>query len=464
MNHTATHAIGHGISSGTVYINQLRSDQLLANLSMQDTNLENAIAELNQLQNIVAGKLQGSEKSVHGIIAEHTQVHFNNARSYAAGKEAVYFKEPNLASPIDYWAGDTPVQSKFIGGADKDGLQTIKQTLTNKQTGIASHLHKYPDFLKNGGIYQVPKDQYEHAVTLLSKPASKLSKADYNTVQSIREFEKANNVKFEDVVKPSVVKYGEVQKNVIENTIDHEEEHILEIDEAKRAELKNQAKASFKQGIQTAAVSAAIEGVTNFAVTVVEKFKKSKKICDFTQDDWKEIFANTAGGTLQGGVRGASVYALTNLTKANAAAAASLVTVTFCSISLTSKFAKGDLTSREYADNLQQLGTETGVTAAASAIGQVLIPVPAAGALVGSLVGSVILGGIQRSAARCLQDSQFLIEIEKAYAGTAGEIYESTQTFVNSLKILDSQHKDFSKKQSLDNELTNDLHSLYHSI
>lgn len=464
MNNTTTNATGHGIGSGVAYINQLRSDQLLANLSKQDMNLENAIAELNQLRNIVSGTLQGSDKTVHGIIAEHTQVRFSNARAYVAGKEAMYFKEPDLSSSVDYWIGDTPVQSKFIGGVNKDGLQTIKQTLTNKQEGIAGHLLKYPNYLKDGGIYQVPKDQYEHAITLLSKPTSELSRADYNTVQSIREFEKANNVKFEEVVKPSVVKYGEVQKNVIGDTIDNEEASIVKTDEAKRAELHDQAKATFKQGIQVAAVSAAIEGVTNFGVTVVGKFKQGKKIGDFTEDDWKEIFTNTASSTLKGGVRGASVYALTNLTKANATVATSLVTITLGAISLTSKFAKGELTSREYADNLQQLGAETGVTAATAAIGQALIPVPVVGALVGSLVGSVILGEIQQTATRYLQDSQFLVDIERAYSGTAGKIYESTQTFENSLKVLAVQHKDFSQKQSRDNQLTNDLNSLYNSI
>lgn len=464
MNNTTTNAVGHGIGSGVAYINQLRSDQLLANLSKQDMNLENAIAELNQLRNIVAGTLQGSDRSVHGIIAEHTQVRFSNARAYVAGKEAMYFKEPDLRSSIDYWIGDTPVQSKFIGGVNKDGLQTIKKTLTNKQEGIASHLLKYPDYLKDGGIYQVPKDQYEHAITLLSKPTSELSKADRNIVQCIREFEKANNVKFEDVVKPSVVKYGEVQKNVIGDTIDNEEASIVKTDETKRAELYDQAKATFEQGMQVAAISAAIEGVTNFGITVVKKFNQGKKIGDFTEDDWKEIFTNTASSTLKGGVRGASVYALTNLTKVNATVATSLVTITFGAFSLTSRFAKGELTSREYFDNLQQLGAETGVTATTAAVGQALIPVPVVGALVGSLVGSVILGEIQQTATRYLQDSQFLVDIERAYAGTAGKIYESTQTFEESLKSLAIQHKDFSQKQSRDNQLTNDLRSLYNSI
>ena len=146
MNNTTTNAIGHVIGAGVSYINQLRADQLLANLNKQDINLENALSELNQLRNIVAGKLQGSEKSVHGIIAEHTQVHFSNARAHVIGKDATYFKEPDLSSPIDYWNGDTRIQSKFIGGVNLDGLQTIKQTLTNKQSGIAGHLLKYPDF------------------------------------------------------------------------------------------------------------------------------------------------------------------------------------------------------------------------------------------------------------------------------------------------------------------------------
>lgn len=464
MNNTAKNAIGHGIGSGVEYINQLRSDQLLANLSNQDANLEKAINELNQLRSIISGKLQGSDRTVHGIIAEHTQVNFNNARAYVVGKEATYFKELDLASPVDYWNGDTPIQSKFLGGATADGLQTIKNTLTNKQYGIVAHLEKYPNFLRNGGIYEVPKDQYEYAINLLSKPTSELSKADYNTVQSIREFEKINNVNFEDVVKPSVVKYNDVQKNVINNTIDNEEANILKTDELKRQEMSLQAKATFKQGAQTAAISAAVEGTIAFGVTVLIKFKQGKKIGDFTEDDWKEIFMNTADGTLKGGVRGASVYALTNLTKANAAVATSLVTITIGAISLTAKFAKSEITSKEYLDGLQQLSVETGVTAATAAIGQALIPVPVVGALVGSLVGSAILGEIQKTTAMYLQESQFLVDIEKTYAIVTEEIYDSTQVFIKTINSMAIQHDVFIQQQTSDKQLTNKLNTLYNSI
>lgn len=464
MKNTTNNVVGQGIGAGVGHINQLRADQLLDNLNKQDMNLENAIAELDTLRSVVNGTLQGRDNTIHGIIAEHTQVHFSNARAHVVGKEPTYFKEPDLGSSIDYWNGNTPIQSKFIGGANSDGLQTIKQTLTNKQTGIAGHLSKYPDFLKDGGIYQVPKDQYEHALDLLSKPTTELSRADRNTVQSIHEFERDNNVKFEDVVRPSVAKYGEVQKNVIGDTIDKEEASIVKTDEIKRVELRNQAKATIKQGAQIAAVSAAIEGTLSFGISVITKFKQGEKINDFTEDDWKEIFLNTAGDAVKGGGRGASVYALTNLTKANAATATALVTITIGAITLTAKFAKGELSPKEYTDNLQQLGVETGVSAATAAIGQALIPVPVVGALVGSMVGNVILGGIQRAAARDLQDSQFLVDIETAYTGTAGKIYESTQAFVNALDILAFQHEDFLQKQILDKKSTNDLKSLYDSI
>lgn len=457
-------AVGQGIGSGVAYINQLRSDQLLANLSRQDINLEKAMAELEQLRQVVSGTLQGSEKTVHGIIAEHTQVHFSNARSYVVGGKATYFKEPDLSSPVDYWNGSTPVQSKFIGGANQDGLQTIKGTLTNKHSGIAGHLSKYPNFLKDGGIYQVPKDQYEHAIELLSKPASQLSRADYNTVQSIREFEQANGVKFEDVVKPSVAKYGDVQKNTIGDTIDAEEVSITETDESRRTVFRSQARATLKQGAQVAAISAAVEGVTSFGAAVVVKFKQGKGVGDFTKDDWQEIFSDTAGGTVRGGTRGVSVYALTNLAKVNAVAATALVTVTFGAAAQTLRFARGELTSREYADNLQQLGVQTGFSTATAAIGQAVIPVPVVGALVGSLVGSMILQRIERSAARELQDSQFLVDMERAYHGTAADIESSTQTFLHSLDLLAQQHRDFAQKQARDHQLTGDLKSLYDSI
>ena len=158
------------------------------------------------------------------------------------------------------------------------------------------------------------------------------------------------------------------------------------------------------------------------------------------------------------------MYTLTNLTKVNAATATALVTITIGAITLTTKFAKGELSSKEYTDNLQQLGVETGVSAATATIGQALIPVPIVGALVGSMVGNVILGEIQRTAVRNLQNSQFLVDIEIAYTGTIGKIYESSQAFVNALDILAFQHKDFSQKQILDKKSSNRLKSLYDSI
>ena len=464
MKNAATYAVGHGIGAGVAEINQLRSNQLLANLRNQDMNLENALNELAKIREFCSPAnhqhILGSVATKHGEVAEHIQVGFANADRFIVGDQATHtFEGVGRLADADYLKNGLPVQSKFV------------QT-DNSFSAVAEHLNKYPDFLAKGGTYDIPADHYEQIQEWLSLSTDQLNKlpksANGNVarrvVEKIRKFELENNVKFEDVVNPAQISYDEAQLSAVEKTIAMKEGNIKDVDLAEREKFRMAAKATIKQGAQVAAISAAIEGVTNFGVTVLTKYKQGKKIGDFTEDDWKEIFANTGTGALKGGVRGASVYALTNLTKANATVATSIVTVTFGAISLTTQFARGQITSREYADSLQQLGAETGVTAAGAAIGQALIPVPVVGALVGSLVGSIILGDIQRIAANHLQGSQFLVDIESAYAGTAEVIYESTQTYLNALQVLAKQHEDFAQKKKLDNQLTGDLTSLLDSI
>jgi hypothetical protein len=449
-------AIGQGMGSGIAYINQLRADELLANLNKQDINLNNALHELQQVRDTVAN-LKGNEKTIHGLYAEYVEVGFNNADNLVLGKPPTHLKEPDIHSPIDYYKNGQPIQSKFINGPD------IENSLTSRY-GIEGHLQKYPDFLKNGGKYQVPKDQYEKTIELLSKPSSQLSRTEYTTVQKIRDFEKANNVKFKKVIEPSVVEYKDVQRGKIENTIDKEETNLRNISEDRNEQFRLKARPSLTQAAQVTAISAAIEGTLSFALSVSGKFRQGKKIGDFTEDDWKDIFKNTSIGTVRGGARGASVYALTNLAKINAPVAVALVTVTFGAVGQTIKFAKGEITQKEYIDNLQRLATETVVSGVGAAIGQAVIPIPVVGALVGSLVGSAILGSIQKVADRHLDDALFYRDIERAYYSMTEIVEDSNRTFEQALVILERQHEDFAQKRQQDIKGSDKINKLIDNI
>lgn len=52
-------------------------------------------------------------------------------------------------------------------------------------------MEKYPDFIKEGGSYDIPRDQYEKLVDILDKyqnSPSQLAKRDYTTAKKIDDF------------------------------------------------------------------------------------------------------------------------------------------------------------------------------------------------------------------------------------------------------------------------------------
>jgi len=434
----------------------------MANLSKQDFNLQEALGELDKLRLFVKypNKIVGGPGQKHGEIAEHAHVRINNARDHVVGDDpshTILMHGKERFHKVDFMRGDTPIQSKFLAGKD------IRNVLTSND-GIKGHLEKYPDFIKEGGIYQVPKNQYEETIKLLAKPKTQLKAKEITTINKIREFEEANNVKFEDVIELSIVDYRDVQLGKITDTIDKEETNIDKLDDIERAKYQLKAKPTFKQGAKVAAISAAIEGALSFGTSVYGKFSEGKKLNEFTTDDWKDIFKDTGVGTLRGGARGASLYALTNLTKIGAPAATAIITLTFGAMDQTIKYAKGEINQDEYINGLQRIGAETAVAGVGAYVGQMLIPVPVVGAIIGSLVSTCILGAIEEATNRDLADAQFLRAIEGAYFNAAQSIYESSLVFEEALRVLETQRQDYMHKQQLDMQLSGDLNALLDSI
>lgn len=368
------------------YLNQLRLNELLAKLSAQDINLENALKELRELKNFIGDPdhILGSPLTKHGEIAEHFQVNISNAKKLVEGLKAEYtFDGVGRTAPEDYLRNGQPVQSKFHNSIFRD---------TGTFAAIKKHLEQYPDFIKNGGTYDIPKDQYEKIIELLNKPPSQLNTSEQTLVKAIRAWENAIGRKFTDVVKPSLANYAQVQQGKINDSIANEEKDIRETDQKIRDEAYEASKPSLKQGAQAAAVSAAVEGGMNFCLGVLKKLKGGKPLHQFTAEDWKELGIDTAKGTVAGGVRGAVVYAMTNFTATPAAVASALVTATFGIAGQAQQLRQGVISEEDFLINSQVLCLDVSVSTAASILGQVAIPIPVLGAVIGNTVGMFVYG------------------------------------------------------------------------
>ena len=308
--------------------NILRLQALAEKLANQDINFEAAMAELQKLKIFVADPthILGSIKQKHGEIAEHVQVTFVNAERRIIGQAASHsFEGVGRLAPEDYLRFGKMVQSKFYMG--------VSGTLT----AIADHLDSYPWFLDEGGSYDIARNHYKELMRIYYGGSSGdiHSDSDKKLYAAIREWETLHNVKFDEVVYPSVVDYEDVQLDTVHNTIQQEEVKIGEKDQQRRDQAHAEAQPTLQEGIKVTVTAALLEGGVAFAIGVYKKKKAGKKIAEFTKEDWKELGINTGLGTGKGAIRGGTVYVLTNFASVPAPLGSLIVTEKLFVIPLT---------------------------------------------------------------------------------------------------------------------------------
>lgn len=245
-------------------LNQARLSELWKKLSAQDINLEHALKELQEFKNFIGdpAHILGSAKTKHGEIAEKAQVHISNARRLVEGLSTKYsFEGVGRTAPVDYLKNGQHVQSKFLNG--------VKPTLR----GIKQHIETYQSFVANGGSYYIPRDQYDEILRVLQlreNSPTLLAKADRRLLEVIDSFEKETGLRISKDVRPAVVKYSDVQQGKVNQTIAEEETSIKETDQRRRDTAYAASKPTLKQGVQAAAVGAAVEGGMAFCLGVAK--------------------------------------------------------------------------------------------------------------------------------------------------------------------------------------------------
>lgn len=366
------------------YMNQVRVDTMMERLTQQDLNLEGALKELSELKEFVGNPdlILGSPLTKHGEIAEHVQVNFSNARNLVEGLECNHtFEGVGRTAPEDYLRNGQMVQSKFYNGS-KNTLDAVRE-----------HLEKYPDFVQNGGTYDIPKEQYDEIIRVLKLAdtnPSALSKADWKLVNAAKSFQAKTGLDFQKDVNPAVTDYKAVQQGEIDSTIKQEEKNIKKKDEDQRKGIIDDGKPTLKEGAKVAVVGAALEGGMTFCMTIADKRKEGKAFSEFTEEDWKDIGLETGNGVVKGGIRGGAVYVLTNFTATPSNVASAYVTAAFGVAAQAKAYRNGEISKEDFVINCETVALDVTVSTIASAIGQAVIPIPVVGALIGNVAGEFV--------------------------------------------------------------------------
>lgn len=392
--------VAQGIAAYVDFLRHLRLEEFRQTIS---DILSDEIASLKELavrEGIAHGHLQvtqkeidfliqlnrGGEKGVHGFIAEFAEVGIRNARAAFDQLEETS-KVLNNNGPADLIIGGKEIQMKFYANF----LQALQTAPKYEQ-----------DLL-------FPKDQIEVIQKIMANEkivhyrGERLTLAKIEAIKKIiQEEESRRGLTWNKWLYSSVNEYRDVQVKTIHETISTEKERMLRAGEKERQEIhaqKNRAQEAAKlkaqpnlgEAAKVAGIGAVVQAGMAFGLFVYQRHKAGKEIWEFKESDWKAAGIEVGMAAGKGGFTGFAIYGLTNVCQLSAPSAGAITAGTFGLLRATIAFRTGQIDEAGFMNQLTLNALDATGSAIGAAVGQVLIPVPVLGALVGSILASTCL-------------------------------------------------------------------------
>lgn len=365
-------------------INKIRINDMNESILNQEHNLDNAIEYVELIRDFLSKpeNILGSDKTKFGEIAEHVEVGIRNAKDALNGDTIkASFDGVGRTAPEDYIIDGVEVQSKFING------------INNNLRHVLEHMDKYKNFSEDG-YYHIPKDNFD--ILNKIKNGESVEGLHSRTIEAakklINDIEKESGKSFNEVVKPAISSYDEVQQGTVNNTLDRHESELREEARENESKIISDHQPSFGEALKVGAIGAAIGGGFSAASTIYLKCKnEDKNITQFSTDDWKDVGVDFVKGGSKGGINGIAIFGLTNFTNFSAPLASAFVSASWGVSSLMVKYQKCEITLGELSEQGQLICLETSAVALGSIVGQTLIPIPVVGTLVGSIASQTLI-------------------------------------------------------------------------
>lgn len=359
--------------------------------NLQNINFENALQYMVKMRQFLSNPdgILGSGRTKHGEVAEHLEVNVRNAWAALKGQDPVAtFEGVGRTAPEDFILNGMKYQSKFINGEN------------NTLASVLDHLEKY----RNDPMhYTMPKDQYEIIEKIRSgvKPEDLNERSIQSILRKVEEIELQSGETFQDIVDTSIAKYDEVQLGKVGETVSEHQEKIVDEnqkiqdtiqEDASQKKEAVQAKTgpSVSEGVKVAGTAAAITASVNTITVIYSKVKGGKKVHEFDKSDWSDVGLSAVKGGAKGGVTAGSIYALTNLTSLSAPFAGAVTSAGMGMTSLLVDVKKKEISMDEFVTQGQILCMEAGIAAIGGGIGQILIPVPVLGSIIGTVTANFL--------------------------------------------------------------------------
>lgn len=282
-------------------------------------------------------------------------------------------------------------QLKFVGGNAKECCQKL--------------LDKKFDKYRDAGVpIEIPSDFYDEVSADLSQRIDQLNK-------QIQNAEAKGNLALAEKHKNRLRVLEDTKKNLRKGSLTNSESLEARL-HPKISVAKDIARTSHRAGIEAAKSGAAIGGGISLIRNSVAVIKGDKGVDEAVG----EVVVDTAkatgvsyataytGALVKGAMQNAPSSYLQTLSKTNLP---STIVVTSLEIGKTlTRYARGDIDGTECLTELGEKGTGMLAASAGAAVGQVLIPIPVVGGLIGSMAGYAMSSAYYNSLVSVLNEAK----------------------------------------------------------
>ncbi|MCI5892306.1 MAG: hypothetical protein MRZ66_02735 [Clostridiales bacterium] len=263
-------------------------------------------------------------------------------------------------------------QMKFIGNNPKETLSK----LTSK---------KYSKYFNNDAKIDVPKERYNDIINEANEQIKSLEKQVQDNINK-------GNAGKAGQLKDKIKKIEKVKKNLRESSVS-DKEAMLAKQYPVFSTAKSIVKVSHRAGMETAGMAAVIGGsvsiVQNIVALIKDETSTEDAVLNIAKDTTTSAVVGYGTSFVGSAIKGFMQNSASQTTQALATAGlpAVIVNVAIGATKTLSSYFKGDINGTECFEELGEQGTGMISSALFAAVGQLAIPIPVVGGVIGGMLG-----------------------------------------------------------------------------
>lgn len=383
-------------------------------------------------------------KQQAGYSAEDKYVARQNARNIINGKSKRYTRTDDLGY-VNHPLYDHVVIDENGLPLDGNGMPLITsgeqmKFVGNDSKGCLTKLRskKFQKYIDADATITVPSDYYEGVMEEADKAISK-------SERQLAHAREIGDSKLAEKHEKDIAKLKKIKKNLKNSGISTEE--------AKEARLnpllstaKDMTKLAHEAGVQQAKTGAAISGGISMVTNLVSVLKGDKDpadaAIDVVKDTGKGAIVSYAtaftGSIVKGSMQNAKTSTLRAMSKTNLPGA--IVTSSIEMGKTFTSYFKGEIDGVQCLEELGEKGTGQLSAAMFAVVGQMAIPIPVVGAMIGSMAGYALSSSCYKQLTQALHDAKLAREERLRIEKECDEAIKMINSFHEEMNLYIEQY------------------------